>query len=53
MYFFVMGVKREMYCAPVSIRRLPIVLRRVYTQRRDIKLSMEWMHLQSLLGGGY
>ena len=31
----VMSAKREMYCAPKSIRRLPIVLRRVYTQRRD------------------
>jgi hypothetical protein len=27
-----MSAKREMYCAPKSIRRLPIVLRRVYAQ---------------------
>src|SRR5438128_6841016 len=31
----VLSAKREMYCAPKSIRRLPIVLRRVYAQRRD------------------
>ena len=31
----VMSAKREMYCAPKSIRRLPIVLRRVCAQRRD------------------
>src|SRR6476469_2056813 len=31
----VLNAKREMYCAPKSIRRLPIVLRRVYAQRRD------------------
>ncbi len=31
----VMSAKREMYCAPKSIRRLPIVLRRVCARRRD------------------
>ena len=45
----IMSAKREMYCARKANRRLPIVLRRVYTERRDIKFSMEWMHLPSLL----
>ena len=31
----VVSAKREMYCAPKSIRRLPIVLRRVCAWRRD------------------
>ena len=41
----VMSAKREMYCAPKSIRRLPIVLRRVYRRqtpntKQSLKVQM-------------